>query len=195
MQAQVPRRSARLIIYLNGVANGMECAWQLAAPSAVVHGSWLIRRRFEPTAAQHGVQVSHRVVVPCVRACAMRWLGVVRAQPATGRPMGMRVLGSRKWSRPGKVGAGCDALVLRLHATHAHAHAHVHAHVHVHAHAHVHVGGCRSARLCRDESKGWRNVGRRHLVLNIRLASRVPSKQRDESSMVPLRRSQRARTD
>ena len=37
---------------------------------------------------------------------------------ATGRPMGMRVLGSRKWSRPGKVGAGCDALVLRLHATH-----------------------------------------------------------------------------
>ena len=79
---------------------------------------------------------------------------------ATGRPMGMRVLGSRKWSRPGKVGAGCDALVLGLHATHAH--------------VHVHVGGCRSARLCRDEGKGWRDVGRRHLVLNIRLASRVP---------------------
>ena len=32
----------------------------------------------------------------------------------------MRVLGSRKWSRPGKVGAGCDALVLGLHATHVH---------------------------------------------------------------------------
>jgi len=94
---------------------------------------------------------------------------------ATGRPMSTRVLGSRKWSRPGRVGAGCDALVLGLHATR--------------------VGGCRSARLCRDQGKGWLDVGRRHLVLNIRLASRVPSKQRDESSMVPLRRSQRARTD
>ena len=86
---------------------------------------------------------------------------------ATGRPMSTRVLGSRKWSRPGRVGAGCDALVLGLHATR--------------------VGGCRSARLCRDQGKGWLDVGRRHLVLNIRLASRVPSKQRDESSMVPLR--------
>ena len=37
---------------------------------------------------------------------------------ATGRPMGMRVLGSRKWSRPGRVGAGCDARVLGLHAAH-----------------------------------------------------------------------------
>eukprot|EP00964_Phaeocystis_antarctica_P161887 scaffold135145_cov69-Phaeocystis_antarctica.AAC.1 len=77
-----------------------------------------------------------------------------------------RVHGSRKWSRPGRVGAGCDALVLGLHA--------------------AHVGGCRSARLCSDQGKGWRDVRRRHLVLNIRLASRVPSKQRDESSMVPL---------
>ena len=72
---------------------------------------------------------------------------------ATGRPMSTRVLGSRKWSRPGRVGAGCDALVLGLHATR--------------------VGGCRSARLCRDQGKGWLDVGRRHLVLNIRLASRA----------------------
>ena len=47
---------------------------------------------------------------------------------ATGRPMSTRVLGSRKWSRPGRVGAGCDALVLGvgLHATHVHVHVHVH---------------------------------------------------------------------
>ena len=28
------------------------------------------------------------------------------------------VLGPRKWSRPGRVGAGCDARVLGLHAAH-----------------------------------------------------------------------------
>eukprot|EP00964_Phaeocystis_antarctica_P043319 scaffold24860_cov29-Phaeocystis_antarctica.AAC.1 len=52
--------------------------------------------------------------------------------------MSTRVLGSRKWSRPGRVGAGCDTLVLGLHATR--------------------VGGCRSARLCRDQGKGWLDV-------------------------------------
>ena len=29
-----------------------------------------------------------------------------------------RVLGDREWSRPGRVGAGCDARVLGLHAAH-----------------------------------------------------------------------------
>ena len=58
-----------------------------------------------------------------------------------------RVLGDRKWTRPGRVGAVCDAWVLGLLA--------------------AHVRGCRSARLCRNQGKGW--------VTNRRLSWRVES--------------------
>ena len=44
-----------------------------------------------------------------------------------------RVLGARKWSRPGRVGAGCDARVLGMHA--------------------AHVGVCTGARVCRGQGK------------------------------------------
>ena len=85
-----------------------------------------------------------------------------------------RVLGAQKWSRPGRVGAGCDTRVLGLHA--------------------AHVGGVQEGSAVPRSGQGWRDVGRRHLVFNIRLASRMPSRQRYTSCMVPLRRSQRART-
>jgi len=86
-----------------------------------------------------------------------------------------RVLGARKWSQPGRVGAGCDARVLGLHA--------------------AHVGGVQEGSAVPRSWQRWREVGRRHLVFNIRLASRMPSSQRYTSCMVPLRRSQRVRTD
>ena len=55
---------------------------------------------------------------------------------ATGRLMGTRVLRAGSWYRPGWLGAGCDARVLGLHA--------------------AHVRGCRRARMCRGQGKGWR---------------------------------------
>ena len=45
------------------------------------------------------------------------------------------MLRDRVWTRPGRVGAVCDAWVLGLLA--------------------AHVRGCRSARLCRDQGEGW----------------------------------------
>ena len=50
-----------------------------------------------------------------------------------------RVLRDRVWTRPGRVGAACDAWVLGLLA--------------------AHVRGCMGARLCRDQGEGW--VGKR----------------------------------
>ena len=59
----------------------------------------------------------------------------LRAPPAgEGGNRCSRVLGDRKWARPGRVGAVCDAWVLGLLA--------------------AHVRGCRSARLCRDQGEG-----------------------------------------
>ena len=59
-------------------------------------------------------------------------------------------------------------------------------------------GACRGVQegsaVPRSGQRG-RDVGRLHLVFNIRLASRMPSSQRYTSCMVPLRRSQRVRTD
>ena len=82
-----------------------------------------------------------------------------------------------KGTEPGRapVGAGCDARVLGLHA--------------------AHVGGVQEGSAVPRSGQRWRDVGRRHLVFNIRLASRMPSRQRYTSCMVPLRRSQRVRTD
>ena len=50
-----------------------------------------------------------------------------------------RVLRDRVWTRPGRVGAACDAWVLGLLG--------------------AHVRGCMNARLCRDQGEGW--VGKR----------------------------------
>ena len=72
-----------------------------------------------------------------------------------------RVLGAQKWSRPGRVGAGCDTRVLGLHA--------------------AHVGGVQEGSAVPRSGQGWRDVGRRHLVFNIRLASRMPSKHNETS--------------
>ena len=69
-----------------------------------------------------------------------------------------RVLGDREWSRPGRVGAGCDARVLGLHA--------------------AHVGGVQEGSAVPRSGQRWRDVGRRHLVFNIRLASWMPRSQR-----------------
>ena len=67
-----------------------------------------------------------------------------RASPVTANLMCSRVLGARKWSRPGRVGAGCDARVLGLHA--------------------AHVGGVQEGSAVPRSGQRWRDVGRRHLV-------------------------------
>ena len=54
-----------------------------------------------------------------------------------------RVLGAQKWSRPGRVGAGCDTRVLGLHA--------------------AHVGGVQEGSAVPRSGQGWRDVGRRHI--------------------------------
>ena len=103
------------------------------------------------------------------KTCAPTMRGAARGH------MCSRVLEARKWSGPGRVGAGCDARVLGLHA--------------------AHVGGVQEGSAVPRSGQRGRDVGRLHLVFNIRLASRMPSSQRYTSCMVPLRRSQRVRTD
>ena len=80
------------------------------------------------------------------KTCAPTMRGAARGH------MCSRVLEARKWSGPGRVGAGCDARVLGLHA------------------AHVHVGGVQEGSAVPRSGQRGRDVGRRHLVFNIRLS-------------------------
>ena len=56
----------------------------------------------------------------------------------------MRVLGERSLARPSKMGAGYDAWVLGLHATH--------------------VRVCTRALVCRGQGKGWVRNGAAHVI-------------------------------
>eukprot|EP00964_Phaeocystis_antarctica_P110389 scaffold74755_cov68-Phaeocystis_antarctica.AAC.1 len=83
--------------------------------------------------------------------------------------MGMRVLGSRKWSRPCRVGAACDARVLGLHA--------------------AHVRGAGELGCAAVRAKGGGEKGRAHVVMNARLETRKTRRRLANSRMVPLERS------
>ena len=56
----------------------------------------------------------------------------------------MRVLGEQSLARPSKMGAGYDAWVLGLHATH--------------------VRVCTRALVCRGQGKGWVRNGAAHVI-------------------------------
>ena len=76
------------------------------------------------------------------KTCAPTVRGAARGHTCS------RVLGARKWSRPGRVGAGCDARVLGLHAAQF-------------------VRGVQEGSAVPRSGQRWRDVGRRHLVFNI----------------------------
>ena len=82
----------------------------------------------------------------------MRSRGAAHVRARAGHKC-MRVLGEQNWARPGKVRAGYDAWVLKMHTAHA--------------------GVCTVAQLCRGQGKRMGSHGAAHLDFVSRSQTRL----------------------